>query len=194
MGKSMRNLGQVGLIFVLAVLADGTVALAQGYAYYNRLRDERSDPTPLSSMGIRVARSSSSTAVARTARASDKLNPNRAEQTIRAGRSAGPNTTVTRTVYETDPLHPYSSEFIAQAQRPAEVPAGSTWETQPQPTVVPPQPQVVARSQPHDYYPNMRTGMTAQPPVTLTANRNVFYPGCHCTPSRAQALGGGGRR
>jgi hypothetical protein len=189
----MRNIGRVSLIFVLAVLADGTIALAQDYAYYNRLRDERQDPTPLSSQGIRVARSASSKAVARTARGSDQLSPSRAEQGIRVARSSGPNTTVTRTVFETDELHANRSEVSAraQAQRPSEVPVGSTWETQPQ---SPPEPQVVARSQPRNYYPNMRTGMTAQQPVTLTANRNFFYPGCHCTPSRAQALGSGGHR
>jgi hypothetical protein len=105
------------------------------------------------------------------------------------------NTTVARTVYETDELHPYTAESIAQSQAPrSEIPAGSTWEQQPRQTVSPPQPQVVARSQPHNYYPNMRTGMTAQPPVTLTASRAFYYPGCHCTPSRSQALGGGPHR
>lgn len=181
------------MIFVLAVLADGTVAFAQDYAYYNRLRDERQDATPLSSLGIRVARSASGKAVSRTARGSDQLSPSRADQAIRVARSSGPNTTVTRTVYATDELHPVRSEVSArgQAHRPSDVPAGSTWETQPP---SPPEPQVVARSQPHNYYPNMRTGMTPQQPVTLTANRNFFYPGCHCTVSRAQAFGGGGHR
>ena len=32
MDKTMKNIGRVGLILVLGVLADGTAALAQGYA------------------------------------------------------------------------------------------------------------------------------------------------------------------
>jgi hypothetical protein len=191
MGTTMRNIGRVGLILVLAVLADGTTVLAQGYAYYNRIRSDRQEPGPLASQGIRVARSGSSTAVARTARRTEERLPSRTEQEVRVARSEM-NATVAATVNQTDTLHPYTAEFIARAQVPrSEVPAGSTWEQQPRQPESTPQPQVV-RSQPRDYYPNMRTGMTPQPLVTLTANRNFYYPGCHCTPSRAQALGGGG--
>jgi hypothetical protein len=185
----MRNIGQVGLILVLAVLTDGTVALAQGYAYYNRLTNQSQDPTPLSSQGIRVARSGTSTAVARRVRQTDERQPSRAEPGVRVGRSE-PNTTVARTVYQTDERQPARAESIAQAAG-SEVPAGSTWEQQPRQTLSPPRPQVVARSEPRNYYPNMRTGMTPQPLVTLTASRSFSYPGCHCTPSRSQALGGG---
>jgi hypothetical protein len=189
MDKTMKNIGRVGLILVLAVLADGTAALAQGYAYYNRLTNGRQDATPLSSLGIPVARSGTSPTVTKTVRQSNERTVNRAGQGNRIARS-DTNTTVTKTVYETDELHPFTAEYRAQAQAPrSEVPAGSTWEQQP---VSSPQPQVVARSQPRDYFPNMRTGMTAQPLVTLTANQNVFYPRCHCTPSRSMALGGGG--
>jgi hypothetical protein len=191
MGKTMRTFGRVGVIVVLAVLADGTAVLAQANAY-NRLTNGRQDPTPFSSKGISVARSGASTAVARTVRQTDERLPYQAQQGIGVARS-GTNTTVARTVYETDELHPYTAEYRAQAQAPrSEIPAGSTWEQQPRQPVSSPQPQVVVRSQPHNYYPNMRTGMTPQQPVTLTASRTSYYPGCHCTPSRSQALGGGG--
>jgi YD repeat-containing protein len=129
--------------------------------------------------------------VQKTARQTNERLSSRAEQAIRVGQP-GPNATVARTVYETDGRHAYTAEYFAQGQSSRQdVPAGSTWEQQP---VSAPQPQAIAPSQPHNYYPNMRSGMTAQQPVTLTANRNFYYPGCHCTPSRAHALGGGGHR
>ena len=68
----MKNIGRVGLILVLAVLADGTAALAQGYAYYNRLTNVRQDATPLSSLGIPVARSGTRSAVTKTVRQSNQ--------------------------------------------------------------------------------------------------------------------------
>jgi hypothetical protein len=190
----MRNIGQVGLIFVLAVQADGTVALAQGYAYYNRLNIQSQDPTPLSSQGIRVARSGTSAPVTRTIRQTDERQPARAEQGLRVGRSE-PNTTVARTVYQIEVRQPARVLSIVPSQAPGlEVPAGSTWEQQPRRTVSAPRPEVIARSEPRNYFPNMRTGMTPQPPVTLTASRTFFYPGCQCTPSRSHALGGGSHR
>jgi hypothetical protein len=38
----------------------------------------------------------------------------------------------------------------------------------------------------------MRTGLTIQQPVTLTASRMMMVPHI-CTPSRSQMMGGGGR-
>jgi hypothetical protein len=196
--KTMRNIGRAGLIVVLAVLADGTAALAQGFAYYNRLSDLRQDPAPLSSQGMRVARGANPkvTRAARQAvqRSTSITEPTAgAEQALGTARS-GPNTAVTRTGYEASQFRPFSAEYSVQAQaRPSNIPAGSTWEQQPQQLERPQQPPpVIATSQRHDYYPNMRTAMTPQAPVTLTASRISFYPGCHCTPSRSMALAGGG--
>ncbi len=207
MGETMRNFGRVSLIFALAVLADGIAAHAQGYAYYNRLTDSpRQDSAPLSSLGIPVSRSGASLAVARTKGQRIERGPYRDEQATRdraqqatldraqQGRRVArldTNTSVARTVYETRELDHYTAESVARAEaQRSEIPVGSTWEQQPRQPVSPPPVEVIPRTERHDYYPNMRTGMTPQPPVTLTANRAFFYPGCHCTLSRSMALAG----
>ena len=168
MGTTMMNLRRAGLIAVVALLADSRAVLAQTpsqssggsrAAYFGRTTTGRRDPTPLSSQGVRVARSG-------------------------ATASAGASPSVSRTSRSTNELQPYSAEAERLAQ--SQAPAGSSWQQEPKQAVR--TPEVVPRTQSHNYYRDRRPGRTVQPPVTLTA-RQFGYPGAGgiCTPSRSQA-------
>jgi hypothetical protein len=69
---------------------------------------------------------------------------------------------------------------------------GSSWEQQARPAAANP---VVSQSQPHNYYPTMRSGRAYSQPVTLSANRMGMMGGAGtCTMHRGHAITGGGRR
>ena len=75
----------------------------------------------------------------------------------------------------------------ADARAIAETPRGSTARQEPEPTPI--APPTATQSRPHNYYPTMRSGRTAQQPVTLSTTRTG---GSGMSGGGGVCVGGGG--
>ena len=136
----MKSYRQISLVFLLAVLADGTAAQAQSPVdgRFNRVT------TP----GVRRTSAGTSSSVRSVSR-------------------SGGIAAVAGASSQIDSLRPYSTQAQARIQGQSDgTPKGSTWRQESVPIVIP---QVVTETAPHNYYPGMRSSRSIQQPVTLTA-------------------------